>query len=310
MKFKTVSLMLAFIFVAGSAVSPVNTVYAAEVSESADQSETQNGEIVDKESGFEYNILSDGTIELRAYKGSAEELVIPETIDGKKVTSISFFGQLLESHLSVSVKSVVIPDSVTRLGASAFEDCQFVEKITIPDSVKEIGLRAFTGCSSLKSIALPEGVTEIGEEFFADCKNLASVTLPESVTSIGVRAFAGCSSLETLALPKNTASIGAHAWKDCQSLKGIQIPEGVAAIPEGAFSGSRSLAYAAVPKSVTSIGNGAFSECTSLKDIYYAAGNADWEKIQTGSDNEVLKTASIHYDTAEVPQPDETFRLS
>ncbi len=309
MKFKTVSFMLAFIFAAGSAAIPatLQNALAAETAAGSEYSETQNGDIIDEKSGFEYSILDDGTIELRAYRGRESELVIPETLNGKKVTSIAFFGgMLVESHLSTTVKSVVIPDSVTRLGNQAFENCQTVEKITIPDSVKEIGSRAFSGCGRLKSIVLPKGVSEIGEDFFWGCRSLETVSLPDSVTAIGPNAFYECSQLVSLELPKSVSSIAANAFKGCQSLKNIQVPEGIKQIESTTFSGCRSLSYINLPKSVTAIGDNAFQDCLSLKDIYYAGTNADWAGIQTGTGNDAFKNAGIHFETADAPQTDET----
>lgn len=169
MKLKTLSLLPVLIISASPLFSHAASVhtFAASTAASTEYSETQNGDIIDKKSGFEYNILDDGTIELRAYTGSAQELVIPETLNGRKVTSLAFFGgMLLESHLSTCVKSIIIPDTVTRLGNSAFKDCHLLENITIPDSVTQIGSYAFSGCSRLKSITLPEGITEIGDDFF------------------------------------------------------------------------------------------------------------------------------------------------
>ena len=65
--------------------------------------------------------------------------------------------------------SYVIPDSVTRIGDSAFEDCKSLTDIVIPNSVTSIGDGAFDGCESLKSLVIPDGVTSIGERAFYGC---------------------------------------------------------------------------------------------------------------------------------------------
>lgn len=55
---------------------------------------------------FEYNV-KDGNIELTHYKGSGGALIIPETVNGMKVTSVSFDG----SHN----KEVYLPDTINNI---------------------------------------------------------------------------------------------------------------------------------------------------------------------------------------------------
>lgn len=55
---------------------------------------------------FEYNV-KDGNVELTHYKGSSGVLIIPETVNGMKVTSVSFDG----SHN----KEVYLPDTINKI---------------------------------------------------------------------------------------------------------------------------------------------------------------------------------------------------
>ena len=87
------------------------------------------------DSGLEYEELEDGTVEITGYSGEDTVLVIPDEIDGKRVTSI---------------------------GSYAFFVCSGLTEITIPEGVTSIGDFAFAGCWGLTKITLPEGVTSIG----------------------------------------------------------------------------------------------------------------------------------------------------
>ena len=98
-------------------------------------------------------------------------------------------------HLFLSgteIKDLVIPNSVTSIGESAFVGCSCLTSVTIPNSVTSIGDKAFQGCNSLTSIIIPNSVTSIGEGAFFGCSGLTSVTIPNSVTSIGGYAFCYC----------------------------------------------------------------------------------------------------------------------
>ena len=51
-----------------------------------------------------------------------------------------------------SLTSVVIPDSVTTIGSSAFDSCSSLTSIVIPDSVTSIAYGAFFFCDSLTEL--------------------------------------------------------------------------------------------------------------------------------------------------------------
>ena len=191
------------------------------------------------------------------------EIVLPREIDGKPVTGIG----LGASAGLDSFTNVIIPDSVTVIEGSAFEQCTSLTSVTIPNSVTSIGGHAFDGCTSLTSVTIPNSVTEIGEYAFNGCTSLTSVAIPNSVTSIGVQAFGGCTSLTSVTIPDGVTSIGGYVFNGCTSLTSVTIPDGVTSIGGYVFNGCTSLTSVTIPDSVTSIGRSAFEDCPSLTSV-------------------------------------------
>jgi len=95
---------------------------------------------------------------------------------------------------------VVIPNSVTTIGISAFENCSSMTSVSLSNSITVINDNTFSGCSSLESVIIPKGVTTIGYNAFANCYGLASVTIPTTVTSLPYYAFENCYHISSLTL--------------------------------------------------------------------------------------------------------------
>ena len=163
--------------------------------------------------------------------------------------------------------SYVIPDSVTRIGGSAFANCSSLSRLVIPNSVTSIGESAFWHCFSLSSLVIPNSVTSVGKWAFEGCISLGSLVIPDGVTSIGDGAFRDCSSLTSLVIPDGVTSIGDNAFRHCSSLRSIVIPDSVTSIGGYAFLDCKSLTSLVIPDSVTSIGDNAFRHCSSLKSL-------------------------------------------
>lgn len=65
--------------------------------------------------------------------------------------------------------SLALPQGVTVVEESAFEDCITITVAELPEGVTEIGKAAFKGCTALGSISLPASLQSIGEDAFTDC---------------------------------------------------------------------------------------------------------------------------------------------
>ena len=94
---------------------------------------------------------------------------------------------------------IVLPDTINgntyAIDKRVFSENDTITRVVIPDSVTTIGDSAFFGCGNLTSVVIGDGVTSIGEYAFYGCSSLTCVVIPDSVTSIGSYAFYNCSSL-------------------------------------------------------------------------------------------------------------------
>lgn len=73
------------------------------------------------------------------------------------------------------IEKVVFTGGVTKVGAKAFEDFDWLEFIDFGDSMREIGSRAFYDCNDIVEIRLPKTFRLFGEECFRNCASLERV---------------------------------------------------------------------------------------------------------------------------------------
>ncbi len=141
---------------------------------------------------FTFYVTKD-SIELLAYTGNATSVKLPQNFNGKKY-------QIAASAFvwNRDMKSVTIPNGVTKIGKLAFAECRSLKNITIPNSVTEIEERAFANCAGLENVTISESVTKIETLTFYGCCKLKSVTIPSKVTMVGWGAFRLCDSLKNI----------------------------------------------------------------------------------------------------------------
>ncbi len=196
--------------------------------------------------------------------------------------------------MSVRLKSAVISQGITHVGANAFRDMPSLESVKLPSSLTGIGAFAFSNIP-LKSLTLPKGLETIGEGGICWCRYLKKITIPDSVVSIGTNAFADCYQLATISLPKKgTMQIGELAFKGTKVSKMV-FPEGMTTIPYGCLSSCESLKSVTIPASVTLIEDYAFGNCPKLKTVQYKGSKSAAQQMVIGEINEALQNASWKY---------------
>jgi len=193
-------------------------------------------------SGDDFGIRQNaqGGITITSYNGKRQQVVIPDTISGIKVTEIeagAFSRERKESqrreqgmtvisvsYNSESIYTVVIPNTVTTMGKGVFKDQKTLKSVVLSNNCAGIPNQAFYNCA-LETVTIPNSVTAIGVEAFA--KNLlTSVNFGNRVAEIGESAFEDNWLPELKNLPASLRSIYKRAFAD-NAIETLVIPNGV-----------------------------------------------------------------------------------
>ena len=166
-----------------------------------------------------------------------------------------------------SLKTVVLPASLSSIPESCFDGCSVLTNITLPIAITSIPNHCFNCCTSLSTIVIPNNVTAIGLGAFSGCTNLAAINFPAALLSIESMAFSNCTSLISATLGDNL-TLGQQVFSGCTSLTTVVLPKYLSELPHSCFSGCTALTSVSWPIALTTIGPYAFSGCTFSDACY------------------------------------------
>lgn len=234
------------------------------------------------------------------YTGEASTLVMPQSIEYKQnqypITKIASYA----FKDNTSLKSIVLPDTITEVDWTAFSGCtglknrknldngayyvgtsnnnhfvllsaesKGITQCVIHSETKVLGIQAFYECSQLKQITVPNGITEINNGVFGKCTGLESVVLPEGI-SVASNAFSGCSALISQG---GAVYFGTednpfyYLYKADSDITTFSANANCKVICDSAFYNRSDLTSVTLPSGLISIGEHAFNSCKKLSGI-------------------------------------------
>lgn len=208
-------------------------------------------------------------ISIEKYNGKNETLVIPETINGIPVTTISGLDYY---RYPEKIKKIVLSKNVNNVEYWNFEKLTSLESIevdkenskyyakkgvlfqeyknkitlvfypcakngktyTVSSDVDAVQM-AFLNNKYLRTLTIKAKVSHLYE--IAAGSNIETINLPSSVKFIDEYAFRGCSKLKKIKFGDKVETIGREAFDGCDSLKTITIPNSVYKIHKDGFDG-------------------------------------------------------------------------
>jgi len=192
-------------------------------------------------------VTTNGAIWITGYTGPGGTVAIPGTINNLPVTGIEN-----NAFQYDSLTNVIIPDTVTNIGAAPFLGCGGLMAINVqPDNpaYASSGGVLFNKSGTLlveyplgmagTSYIIPGTVTSIGEDAFSSCA-LTNIVIQNNVTNIAFGAFQG-SSLTSVTIPNRVMNIGSYAFSDCWSLMGTYFQGNAPSADTTVFSGDYDL---------------------------------------------------------------------
>ena len=188
------------------------------------------------------------------YSTRITSLLIPQTtvymggysLNGAThLTTVAFENGMIEipesmlADTNAPITTVIIPNSVQKIGRFAFRGCKSLTNVTIPSSVSLIEYSAFEDCTGITNLTISEGVRIIEYQAFKNCSSLMEVTLPDSLQRIGNRAFDGCEKLSSITLGKGVTAISG-SFIENTNITTLFIPKSVTNMT-GAIDGAMNL---------------------------------------------------------------------
>lgn len=188
------------------------------------------------------------------------DVIIPDSVKSSKktyvVTEIDSWAFLRCNELT----SVVLPNSLKKIGNCAFYECTELTSINLPDSVEEVGVNAFYSCGLTQPV--------YNKHIFASMPKAyeGAYTVPDGIVTIAGGAFGFCTDLTTVSLPSTLKTIMMYAF-EASGLQEIVIPEGVELIDDQVFNGCDSLHKVSLPSTLKTLGNSEFAYCEALDTL-------------------------------------------
>ncbi len=244
---------------------------------------------------YTYNDAKTG-VTITNYSGGNTVVEIPAEVSGIPVVAIG--NSAFKNR--TTVEEVIIPDTVTLIGAHAFDNTALYNnhfknypmeplyvdghlivckntytsgEVVIPGGTKTIADEAFMGVTNLKSVIIPVSLVTIGTFAFKNCTNLTNISIMnDGIKRIGIDAFYNTGYFNNSA---NWTGDALYVGKHLVDTKTMEVETftlktGTVSIADGALSYNK-MTNLVLGDKIERIGIEAFRGCTNLTSISFGS---------------------------------------
>lgn len=190
-----------------------------------------------------------------------------------------------------SLKSIDIPESVTKIKEAAFLCCKSLKDIVLPPELTYLGESAFEGCSSLESIELPKTLKEFSfGGMFWGCINLAKIIIHKdnpifksidgvvySKDGLTLRFYPPAKKNKSFIMDDSVIIL--HTTFENEYLNSLSFSNSLTHIESSSVFNCRNLETIVLPKDIQYVAKDAFFECPNLKKIVYQGLSNDFYNL-------------------------------
>ena len=232
-------------------------------------------------------------VKITKYIGNDSDIVVPCTLGGSIVTTIS-----TNAFNSTNIKSISFTSNVQNFEYKCFQNCNSLQEINIagntvatliymfggenliPNSLKEInfvdgtetyGKNIFKNLSSEKTfiVHIYSTLTTTPEDAFYECNNIKELYFPEGITTISNRTVCAMSNLQYVNIPNTVTSIGMNTFINLPKLKYLIVPQSVTYVDYAGLAATDSILLIEAKSKPNGWSESAFSIYENEMSIFY-----------------------------------------
>lgn len=132
-----------------------------------------------------------------------------------------------------NLETIKFPNGLAEIGEYAFCNCTSLAEVLVPPTLTKSNAQAFEGCTNLIrvdisdlsawcKIAFPGTINGFplynDAKLYLDSVEVTNLDIPSDIDSIKGGAFCGCSSIISIDIPSNVTEIRSHAFYRCKNL--------------------------------------------------------------------------------------------